>query len=280
MCFCHICIQAHHEKNISSGYIDKGFISRGFCNGKDATIVFKKHDHSKCHREALERTLTLPKSTKDIGETLSERHSNEKSENRRCLLKIISNIHFLARQGLPLRGDGDSNFVHLMKARGEDDTTLLEWMKKKTNKYTHADMQNEILKVMAFKILREITENIKISGFFLIMADETTVKSNREQVVIVIRHFDTELVAHEDFIGLNMVDSIDATTLKGVIKDCVLRMKFSLKNCRGQCYDEASNMSGAKSGVAKQISEEEKRAVYTHCYGHALNLAAHDAVKQ
>ena len=69
-------------------------------------------------REALERTLTLIKSTKDIDETLSERHSNEKSENRRCLLKIISNIRFLAHQGLPLRGDGDeddSNFVQLMK---------------------------------------------------------------------------------------------------------------------------------------------------------------------
>ena len=65
--------------------------------------------------------------------------------------KIISNICCLARQGLPVRGDGDeddSNFVQLMKDRGEDDTKLLEWMKKKTNKYTFADMQNEILKVM------------------------------------------------------------------------------------------------------------------------------------
>ena len=61
-------------------------------------------------------------------------------------------------------------------------------MKKKTNKYTCADMRNEILKVMAFviKILREIAENINSSGFFSIMADETTDKSNREQVVIVI----------------------------------------------------------------------------------------------
>ena len=123
--------------------------------------------------------------------------------------------HCFACQGLPLSGDGDegdSTFVQLMKARGEDDTKLLEWMKKKTNKYTCADMQNEILKVIAFKILREIAKNIKSSAFFSIMADKTTDKSNREQVVIVIRHVDTEQVAHEDFIGLNMVDSIDATT--------------------------------------------------------------------
>ena len=32
--------------------------------------------------------------------------------------------------------------------------------------------------------------------------------------------------------------------------------------------------------MAKQISDEEKRAVYTHCHGHSLNLAVYDAVKQ
>ena len=82
----------------------------------------------------------------------------------------ISNIRFLACQGLPLRGDGDeddNNFVQSMKARGEDDTKLLEWMKEKTNKYTCAYIQNKIFKVMAFKILREIAENIKKLWFLL-----------------------------------------------------------------------------------------------------------------
>lgn len=39
-------------------------------------------------------------------------------------------------------------------------------------------------------------------------------------------------------------------------------------------------MSGPKSGVAKRIQNEEPRAVYTHCYGHSINLATCDAVKQ
>ncbi len=38
-------------------------------------------------------------------------------------------------------------------------------------------------------------------------------------------------------------------------------------------------MSGARSGVAKRICDEEPRALYTHCYGHALNLAVADAVR-
>ena len=39
-------------------------------------------------------------------------------------------------------------------------------------------------------------------------------------------------------------------------------------------------MSGAKSGVAKTFLDEEPRALYTHCYGHALNLACGDTIKQ
>ena len=38
-------------------------------------------------------------------------------------------------------------------------------------------------------------------------------------------------------------------------------------------------MSGLKSGVARQIQAEEPRAFYTHCYGHALNLAVGDTIK-
>ena len=35
-------------------------------------------------------------------------------------------------------------------------------------------------------------------------------------------------------------------------------------------------MSGTKNGVAKLICDDEPRAVYTHCYVHALNLAVND----
>ena len=38
-------------------------------------------------------------------------------------------------------------------------------------------------------------------------------------------------------------------------------------------------MSGLKSGVATQFLEEE-RVIYTHCYGHALNLACSDTIKR
>ncbi len=63
-------------------------------------------------------------------------------------LKILSNVQFLARQGLPLRGDGeetDSNFTQLLKSRGLDDPRIDSWLSKKTSKYTSHIIQNEIL---------------------------------------------------------------------------------------------------------------------------------------
>lgn len=41
-----------------------------------------------------------------------------------------------------------------------------------------------------------------------------------------------------------------------------------------------SAMSGSKTGVAKQIRDLEPRALFTHCYGHVLNLAASDTIKK
>ncbi|XP_052271528.1 52 kDa repressor of the inhibitor of the protein kinase-like [Dreissena polymorpha] len=133
---------------------------------------------------------------------------------------------------------------------------------------------------MALCILGKVASDIKTNKFFTIMADETTDKSNQEQVVLVFRHVDKDLNVHEDFVGFHRVHSIDATTLTSVIEDTLLRMNLSLSQCRGQCYDGASNMTGAKCGVANNILAKEMRAVVTHCYGHALNLAVGDCVRQ
>ena len=39
-------------------------------------------------------------------------------------------------------------------------------------------------------------------------------------------------------------------------------------------------MSGSRNGVAAKLVAEEKRALYTHCYAHALNLAIGSTLKQ
>ena len=281
--FCHVCVKAYKEKKLSASCLEPTFISTGYTNWKDATVNFANHEKSKCHADSLFTTVTAPSTMRDIGESLSAQHARDKLERRQCFMTIIQNLQFLARQGLPLRGDGDetdSNSMQLLKLRANDDSRITEWLKKKTDKYTSGDIQNEILKLMAMNVLRTVMQSFHTSKFFTILVDETTDSSNREQVVICLRWVDDAFEAHEEFIGLYEVDSITASTLVKVIKDVLLRMNLSLKKVRGQCYDGAAAMAGCRSGVAKIISDEEPRALFTHCYGHALNLACSDTIKK
>ena len=77
-------------------------------------------------------------------------------------------------QGLSLKGqkDGeDSNFTQLLLLRSIGCPEVLTWMKKKTNKYTSGDIQNEFLQAMALHILWNICSDIVKNGIFTIMID-------------------------------------------------------------------------------------------------------------
>ena len=246
--YCHICISAFKQRKLRSASADQAFISKGFQNWKNATSSFREHEQSSCHKEAVEMVITLPATHKDISECISSAAGEQRKENRSCFMKDMSSLKFLARQGLPIRGDGEGeqsgNLSQLLALRSQDDPKLVEWLKKKTDKYTGHDMQNEIVQVMGHRILRQIADRIKASGWFFIMVDETTDISTKEQVVFALRWIDDDWSVHEDFVGLIQTDSIDSNSLVHIIRDVLLRLDLKLENCRGQCYDGASNMKG------------------------------------
>ena len=80
-------------------------------------------------------------------------------------------------------------------------------------------------------------------------------------MTLVLRWVDKMLSAHEEFIGLYLVENIKSNTVVAVIKDILLRLNLRLSRCRGQCYDGASNMTGKKNGVATEILKLEERAL-------------------
>ena len=111
---------------------------------------------------------------------------------------------FLARQNIALRGDkdeSDSNFNQLLHLRACDDTDIKDWLKKKTNKYTSAKIQNEMLEVMALQVLQKLTSSLQESEFFTIMVDECTDSANHKQLAVCFRLVDRDLEIHEEFLG-------------------------------------------------------------------------------
>ena len=112
------------------------------------------------------------------------------------------------------------------------------------------------------------------------MVDETTDKSNKEQLTLVLRWIDESFMVSEEFLGLYYLSSTSAESIVGAIKDAFLRFQIPMTKIRGQCYDGCSTMAGSKAGVAKKIEELEPRAVFLHCYGHALNISVGNTIKQ
>eukprot|EP00731_Ephydatia_muelleri_P004931 Em0002g1107a len=253
--FCHTCVKAVRDFKRSSKNAEEAFLTRGYNNWKAATDAFRKHESSDCHAQSVEKLYTLPSTTKDIGETLSTLHAQEKLQNRQCLLKVFSALRFLSRQCCAIRGDADENdcnFVQLLKLCGESDIKLQEWMIKGRDKYLCHEAQNEMLKIMALKVLKDIGLCLHKSPFYTIMADETTDKTNKEQVTLVLRWMDdSNFEVHEEFIGLYEVESITSDSIVvSVVKDTLIRLNLSLSKARGQCYDGASNMSGIRNGAS------------------------------
>lgn len=62
------------------------------------------------------------------------------------------------------------------------------------------------------------------------------------------------------------------------IRDVLICVNFTIKNCRGHCYDSASSMSGAKYGFATQVKAEEPRVILSNYYVHALQFSIGDMI--
>ena len=116
------------KMKVTGNMKDSSFIYGGFYNWKDATRLFNSHESSKTHKNAVEVVITLPRTTGNVGGMLSSTLAIQKRTNRLYILKVAQSIKFLARQGIPLCGDGnkrDSNFMQLLCLRGADDSQLL-----------------------------------------------------------------------------------------------------------------------------------------------------------
>jgi hypothetical protein len=188
----------------------------------------------------------------------------------------------LARQGLSFRGhaDDEGNFRQLLLLRSSDSSDLAAWMTHDHRlKYTSHDMQNELLQIMAHTVVRNIVKDICEHRYFSIIADESTDITCCQQFTLILRHVSHQFEVDETFIGMYEMQKADSAYLASVILDCLTRLNLDIRNARGQGYDGAAVMAGARNGVAAKISTIEPRAVYMHCAGHALNLALQDCSK-
>ena len=78
----------------------------------------------------------------------------------------------------------------MLNLRAQENPEIIEWVRKRDEKYTWTEIQNELLEAMALGMMRQISANIQNAAFLTITADETTNVSKKRQPVIWIRWVD------------------------------------------------------------------------------------------
>ncbi|XP_028416128.1 zinc finger MYM-type protein 1-like [Dendronephthya gigantea] len=258
-------------------YKDPAFISEGFNNWKKAIEKFKLHQTSHTHVLSVNQIAAVKRPS--VSAQIHTQKQKEQAIARTSLLKLFTSIRYLLRQGSAFRGhnENDGSYSQLLKLRTEDVPDLQMYLRNTTN-FTSPCAQNEMIEMFSHQILRKIVSDIQQNEFYAVTADGTQDISGQEQESFCLRHVDSDLYVHEDFIGLYEVPSTTGDILARTLFDVLARSGLSISNMRAQTYDGAANMSGCYSGCKAIVQERQPLALFFHCGSHASNLVMQHAV--
>ena len=226
---------------------------------------------------------------------VQEQHQAAVQMNRQYLAVIIECLFYTAQQNIAQRAHEEDrtnlgnlsdinrgNFLELLSMRCKD----LPWLKIKLQsqlskhaQWTSPDIQNEILHIIAEHVLDHILKDVRDSGKFSIIVDETSDISRQEQVAICLSYV-TEGTKREAFIRFYLTESWESEVLFNLVKKTLDDCGLNAEDIVGKCFDGAANMSGANKGLATRMKECSPQSLYVHCYAHLLNLAIQASMTQ
>ncbi|KAG2620807.1 hypothetical protein PVAP13_3NG200304 [Panicum virgatum] len=193
----------------------------------------------------------------------------------------IDTARLLLKQGLPFRGHDESkesynrgNFKEFYDCLAEHDPILHKAVTTDATKNScllAPEIQRDIVECFANEIMQSILEELG-GDVFSLLVDESRDVSCKEQMGVVLRYVDKCGIVKERFVGLVHVTETTSSHLKSSIDSLLAKFKISLKQCRGQGYDGASNMRGELNGLQSLILRDSKAAYYVHCFAHQLQL--------
>ena len=116
------------EFNSHSG--KDSFCTQSFADWKKCYEKLKKHELTHSHKEAVMK-VQLHESKTDVACMLNNQLESVQQVRLDSLLKQLSSMRFLGRQGIGVRGhtEDESNLIQLLKTRAEDVPYLHQWIK-------------------------------------------------------------------------------------------------------------------------------------------------------
>ena len=296
--FCKYCVFfATQFAGQSSSQCLGALVSEPFRAWKKALERFEHHETSKYHQFSVLRAENLKENLKkniSIHGLLDTASVNSARKNREKLGPIIKTVMFCGRMGLPLRGHRDfgslefnstielqnnidrseGNFRNLLKLRMDAGDQIIKNHLETAGAnatYISWGIQNEILEICNKIIIKKLVTEVNAAKAFVVLADETTDVSNKEQLTLCVRYVHNNKL-HEKFLQFVEIKSLTGEALALSIIGSLEALGLNLKSLCGQGYDGAAAMSGHIKGAQKIISDKFPAATYVHCAAHNLNL--------
>ncbi|XP_064411265.1 uncharacterized protein LOC135355515 [Latimeria chalumnae] len=276
--FCFVC--KLFSPNSTSALANRGFDSW------DHIGRLGDHERSAEHQHALTIYFIRSSRTQTLDKHIADEHIKERNYWTEVLRRIVSAVKFLTTRGLALRGSTETfgsvnngNFLGCLEFLAEYNPFLARHIDKYgnagrgTTSYLSSTICEEFIKLMADRIQQDVVDELKLAKYFSFSVDSTPDISHTDQLTFTVRYVLNNTTPVERFLKFVPVTSHTGLHLFNVISETLSdKLNINLKDCRGQTYDNASNMSGTYSGVQARVLEVNKKAVYIPCMSHSLNL--------
>ncbi|XP_050065711.1 zinc finger MYM-type protein 1-like [Aphis gossypii] len=272
--FCFCCKMFSNEKCHSD------LATVGISDWRHLSDKLISHERSQYHIQSVKSWFEL-KIRIEMNETIDKRHQEliEKEHNhwKNVLIRILSIIQFLATNNDSFRGSSDvlytknnGKFLGLIEMSAKFDPVILEHVNRIKNKETHVhylgyEIQDELIKMMAAEVKQRIIDSIKTAKYFSIIMNTTPDISHNEQLTILIRIINMDNknttsapVINEYFLDFINVKSTTGLNLSEILISQLKIYNIDLKDCRGQAYDNGSNMIEQYKGLPFIINALEE----------------------
>jgi len=137
---------------------------------------------------------------------------------------------------------------------------------------------NEFITLMGEMVLDTIVSEVKAAKYYSVSTDSTPDACKVDRVTCILRYIPVnQREPVERFLQFLGTDSHTGDELTDTLLQFLERKGIDIRNCRGQSYDNASNMAGMHQRVQARAKELNPHTEYIPCFGHSLNLIGNDA---
>ena len=213
---------------------------------KDALV---RHAYSAVHRQSLETTQLQKRAS-----SMFEKGNSKTNED---LLVLSRNVYWLAKEN-----------IAMLKASSLHDLAKLNGTNIEIANYQGKMAAWQFVESLNLVLEGQITEDLKASPYFSLMADESTDISVTKNLILYVRYLKPDQRSVTRYFKLLSLAQSDAATIYSVISDFLTSKNIPKAKLVGWASDGCEVMLGIHTGVQARLKADVLYLTSIHCVAH------------